>query len=510
MKEVCIINPPYSFRQKKREEVEHIGVAYIAAYLEKNNIEADLLDCPYENIDIEEITDFLGENRYSVIGISSYYYNYLSVKRIVRAIRKMKNDVFVFLGGYLPTLSPDRLLPEEKYVDAMVVGEGEVTVCELVRTVIRGGNWKKIRGIVYYNEGRLIVNKPRELVYDLDMFPFPKRVDNSRKVYTVITSRGCYGHCNFCGIKEFYQRNGRYRTRKRTPQNVVEEISCLEKSCRGISEIRFNDDNFALSSFENQVWFEEFVTLVMKYKINKSYTCLLRANDICKSKESLKIFKRIGLRMVFVGIESFVQSDLDFYNKHVKVIENIRALQICDEINIRYQIGFMMFNPESTLETLLENIRQIEKIEFNRRHKYYMKPISNSAVVVTEGSPIERYVYEEGLKSKGGLGYKFRDEKVQRCYDLINEWYQCIDPISRFSELETRFEAEKNDKKLKVVRNIFFELFCYDLYVLKSIVTRMLDSKDDFDSLYDFNADMKKVEKITGILKKMGEENGLE
>lgn len=510
MKKICLINPPYNVEHEIEENIEHIGVAYIAGYLEARGIYADLYDCPYQAISLDELLTILKRKNYDIIGISTYFYNYLSVKRIIRCVKKNDPNSFVFVGGYLPTLSPERMSVDKKYIDCMVLGEGEITVYELIHTIICDGNWHTIDGISYINENELVFSAPRELVHKLDILPFPKRINKDKSVYTVITSRGCYGHCNFCGITEFYQRNKDYHTRNRTAENVVDELKKLIESCTNIEEIRFNDDNFSLSSANDKLWFSEFVKLIRKYNVKLRYTCLLRANDICISKESLEIFKEIGLRMVFIGIESFVQKDLDFYNKKVKVEENIKALQICDELNIRYQIGFMMFNPETTLESLISNIQCIENIEYNKKHKYYNKPISNSAVIVTEGAPLEKYVVNSGLRIHSSIGYKFRDEKVDKCYQIINSWFQYIDTISEFSFLEEKFENDNRIYELNEVRKIFYEIFYYDLHVLKKVASDLLSTKHIQDYYYDLTKDIEYIQKKYKKLKEIEKNDGLE
>lgn len=510
MKKICLINPPYNIAQEAEEQIEHIGVAYIAGYLEEKGTAVDLYDCPYQAISMEDLLTVLKNEKYDVVGISTYFYNYMSVKRIIRYIKKNTPSTFVFVGGYLPTLSPERLSVDKKQIDCMVLGEGEITTYELLHAVMNEQNWHDIRGVCYFDKNEIVFNAPRDLVCHLDELPFPKRIEKDKKIYTVITSRGCYGHCNFCGIKEFYQRNSNYITRNRTAQNVIAEVETLIATCSSLREIRFNDDNFALASEINQKWFKEFVDLIQERKINLKYTCLLRANDICKSKEQLAIFKDIGLRMVFIGIESFVQKDLDFYNKKVKVEENIRALQICDELNIRYQIGFMMFNPETTLDSIICNIECLEKIGYNKKHKYYNKPISNSVVIVTEGAPLEEYVLNAGLRQNNSIGYGFRDEKVEKCYQIISQWYSHVDSLSVFSKLEEQYEKQNRINQLHKIRNIFFDLFYYDLCVLKKIAANLLETTEVEKFKYDFSEDIKYIKTIYKRLKEIDNTDEME
>ncbi len=510
-KKVCLINPPYNSGGENECNTEHIGIEYIAASLEKNGYKVDIYDCPFQKISFEKLCDILRDRKYDVIGISTYFYNALFQKRIVRFLKNINPSSIIFLGGYLPTLSYEKIVKELDYVDCMIIGEGEETCIQLMNNIENKKLWGNIKGLVYKSNNSIINTGRRNVVCNLDDLPFPKRLEYEYKTINVITSRGCYGHCNFCGITEFYEKCEGRKIRRRSARNVVSEIQELKRKIPTLESINFNDDNFALSSEQDKKWFDEFFSEIVHCNINLNYSVLLRANDICRSVTQLKKYKLIGLNNIFIGIESFVDRHLEFYNKKVTKKENIRALEICDELNIRYMIGFMMFNPITTIEELLSNVYYFKKIKFNNKHKYFMAPVASSIVIAIENSPLYDFIEQKGLvNKKKGCGYDFENKEVQLCYDFIVEWHKKIVDIEELFYLEKDAELLNRTLLLKQIRIEFYNLFFTDLKVLEKICYFVLKgSNEDMNLLQEEKEVMQIRKNLIKIKQCMEERNDL-
>jgi len=120
------------------------------------------------------------------------------------------------------------------------------------------------------------------MIEDLDILPFPVRTEINKEM-PMIASRGCYGNCSFCGIQKFYQKSygKRARVRRRSPQNVVDEILYLVNNY-GTKIINFYDDNFEIGTSSGKKWFDEFYSLMKENNIKVEFYCNLRANEIVK------------------------------------------------------------------------------------------------------------------------------------------------------------------------------------------------------------------------------------
>lgn len=444
---ILLIFPPMTAKYAPNPmdiPVPHIGVAYIAALLKSKKYNVDIIDCPAEEINLLGLYSKIENKAYDIIGISTYYFNSSSVIRIVQKIRKQFKDTFIFLGGMLPTLSPTEVLKNFKGINCCVIGEGEQTVLELVERLALNNTWNDIEGLAYKNdENEIIFTPKRKLVTDLDTLPFPYRIVPKRELYTpVLTSRGCYGKCNFCSIESYYSTCIGQKIRVRNPIRVVDEIEALVS--QGHDNIKFNDENFNFSSRNGKVWFSEFYNEIKKRNIKAKYVIDIRVNEVIHGEEEIKKFLEIGLEFVFIGVESFIQSHLDFFKKKVTVQENILAMKILDNLNASYRIGLLLFNPITTLDDIKDSLDIIEKVYY-KRVENIMKPISVfQPVIAVAGTEIYEYVIQKGLYKNNGRGYRFANVETEIYYNIICKWSRFIKTI-----YENRFLVGKNDINAK-------------------------------------------------------------
>lgn len=464
---ILLIYPPITKKYAPNPmdiPVPHIGIAYIAALLRKNGYCVVIKDCPAEEIGLDELNLFLDQNKFNIIGISTYYFNYYHVIRIVEKVKKQCD--FLFVGGMLPSLSPQTVLKTLKGITCCVLGEGEITNLELINAFDSDKNWRTIDGIAYLGDsGKMIVTQKRKLIENLDDLPFPIRIEPKREYYTpILASRGCYGNCNFCSIESYFQTCIGKKVRMRDPICVVDEIEQLVMQKH--MYIKFNDENFNFSSDKGKKWFFDFYTEIKKRKIKAHYTLDMRVNEVIHGIEEIKKFAEIGLDFIFIGVESFIQKHLDFFNKHVKVEDNILAMNILDELNVNYRIGLLLFNPITTMDDIRKSLEILKQIYYMREDNI-MKPISLfQPLIAVSGTPVYDYVVENGLYRNNGIGYVFKDIKVEKYYEVVKEWSKFIEPI-----YEKRFlNQHQNDGFSK--KNLY-SLYKIDLDFLTTLLNNI-------------------------------------
>lgn len=479
---ILLIYPPLTKKYAPNPmdiPVPHIGIAYIGSVLLEGGYEVAIKDCPSEEINIEELFKFLNNNKFDIVGISTYYFNNNNVIRIINKLRM--EGVFLFVGGMLPTLSSKSVLKAMRNVGCCVVGEGEKTVLELVEAIENNSDWHSIDGIAYLDDNKdYVFTQKRKLVDNLDELPFPIRISPKRELYTpILASRGCYGNCNFCSIESYYKMCDGKKVRIRNPINVVDEIETLVKS--GHRYIKFNDENFNISSTMGKKWFEIFYSEIKKRNINAKYTMDMRVNEIIYGKEEMRKFIKIGLDFIFIGVESFLQNHLDFFNKHVKVEDNLLAMNILDELEVNYRIGLLLFNPITTIEDIKQSLDIIEKVYYVREDNM-MKPISLfQPVVAVAGTPIYDYVVEHGIHKNNGRGYVFADEQVEQYYGIVKKWSKYINNI-----YENRFLVNEE----KIPKKLFHALYKLDLHFMQELLEKLKtkkNSEEDYASLIEKN-----------------------
>lgn len=126
------------------------------------------------------------------------------------------------MGGYQPSLNYFMMKSIFTYIDCLIIGEGEHTMLSIIKN-LHDESWKNICGIAYFENNEIIYTGNAMLIQDLDLFPYPKRVKYNKEM-NIITNRGCYGNCSFCCSSAFKKVcDGKY-ARRRSPENVVDEI----------------------------------------------------------------------------------------------------------------------------------------------------------------------------------------------------------------------------------------------------------------------------------------------
>jgi len=251
----------------------------------------------------------------------------------------------------------------EKYiahgVDFVVIGEGEITLKELIAKLESGAtNFRNVEGLSFKDNGEITRTAARQIVKELDSFPMPawdlldissyKNIWMENHSYfslNIATTRGCPFKCNWCA-KPIY--GNRYNSR--SPQKVAEEIEFLINNFQ-VKHFWMCDDIFGLKPG----WVQEFRDIVkakrlkFKYKIQSRVDLLLQEDTIAALAES-------GAETVWVGAESGSQKILDAMDKGTTVEQIYEATRILKKNKIRpaffLQFGYLGEEKEDIEKTI--------------------------------------------------------------------------------------------------------------------------------------------------------------
>ncbi len=331
-----------------------IGLASIAAYLEKQGATCIIIDANVTEQKPNEIVNELISFNPDVVGIQM---NVVTAQAGVELCKLINIDPRfkpkIVLGGPFATSKFERLL-KDTGAFAIVKGEGEQTFLELCE----GIELTQIEGLAFKNtEGKLIINKERDLFPDINQFPYPayhllpdlkKYRARSRQTpfAPIFTSRGCPFRCTFCNANIFGKS-----FRARSPENVIAEIDMLVHKF-GVKQIDIIDDNFS----EDMIRAEKIIDLVISrnYGISINFQNGLRADRL--SKELLHKMKLAGVYKLGIGIESANAQVRNKIKKGLDISCVERSVKWCREEGI-ISIGFFMLGfPEDTEETIKETI----------------------------------------------------------------------------------------------------------------------------------------------------------
>lgn len=344
-----------------------LGLAYVAAALEQANHDVQILDFNVRKVKRAEFEEKIGNAE--IVGITGIITDYHEIVKLAHAVRTINNGAKMVLGGALATSLPERML-QATQADAVVIGEGERTIVELVSAIEQNEKLGDIRGIAYRENGNVIVTEPVIPIADIDAIPFPARhllemrfyptnafetfgLRLKRKVRStvLISSRGCPYSCTFC-----FKGMWGHKWRGRSPENLIEEMEFLQREY-GMNGFLFYDDTFNVN--KNRVF--KFCQLLKERELDVAWYCNTRADLL--TEEMLDAMHDAGCIGVAFGIESGNQEVLDSTKKGLTLHQVRQAVKWTKDAGISV-VGYFIFGllgeTKATIRETLDFARELD------------------------------------------------------------------------------------------------------------------------------------------------------
>ncbi|MCM8796408.1 MAG: radical SAM protein [Candidatus Omnitrophica bacterium] len=384
---ICLINPPQILNHKFGipNVFQPLGLLYVAANLERD-FQVEIIDASLEGwnelrkvgnnyylgLDFGELEERIRDIKPDIVGITiPFSINEKGALKVGAIAKDIDKDIITIFGGAHTSVRPLETL-SYKQVDYVVIGEGEDTALELIKTLeskdTRSIN--DIKGIGYKLNGQPILTPPREWVRDIDTIRMPARnlipmekyfiaaklnkaarslYNFSERWTSIITSRGCPYRCNFCSIHHTMGE----RFRPRSPKNVIVEIKQVVEEY-GIRHINFEDDNLTLDKERAK----EIFNLIEEEELDITWSAPngIRADSI--DEELVRAMKRSGCRRVFVAPESGVQRIVsDIIGKQLDLRKVEKAVILFNKYGIIVDGSFVIGSIGETLDDIHKTIR---------------------------------------------------------------------------------------------------------------------------------------------------------
>lgn len=335
---------------------EHLGLAYIAAFLRTNGFDVSL-----EYIELDQHTRpeqaFLNmRTDAKFFGFSLFSETVTTVFSLARLLKARDPECKVFTGGYLATVAPEVILKDCEAIDFVVLGEGEIPLLRALNEIEAGGELGKLESIVTreiskdklpYLLDQCALTQPAR-----DFLPLSKKLGHLHA--WVLTSRGCEANCGFCAQSYFRRVLGKKAIPRRDIQDVFEEIIHLHQDY-GIQSFSFADGSFEDPGKTGKARIKQLCQLLQSYPSRLHFSCFIRAESFDYSDQPLlDLMRSVGFTRVFIGAESGSPADLKLYRKRASVADNQRAVTLFRKSNIHIELGVIMFNPTSTVQSLQE------------------------------------------------------------------------------------------------------------------------------------------------------------
>ena len=401
MVRVQLYVPPggyFAERWSRGSSMPPLGLLYIGAVLERENIPVEIVPANVLGLDWRGIEDKIRREKPDIVGVTITTENRFQSFKLIRLAKKTHPGALTVLGGPHASMAAEDCLAHIPELDVVVRGEGEFTVLDICRTWDSARERSALRdipGLVMREDGGIRCAPPRPPIADLDTLPFPAfhLVPFEKYNFTfpvpgqgelpavnIMTSRGCPFACSFCATPINWGRH----VRMRSPENVVREIELL-KARYGVKVVFFFDDTFNA----NPKRADAICDLMIERKLGVFFKCDVRMDVM--SRDLVAKMKDAGLFHLSFGLEA--GSDRvrnDIVGKKIDIADFENLVRWCRELEVIPNVFFIFSHPTETWEDAGETIRIIEK---------YKDEIEGSVAIlhVYPGTPLEKLARDSGV-----------------------------------------------------------------------------------------------------------------
>ncbi len=414
-----------------------LGLLYLSAFLKTRGYAVEIFDSTFaeRSLLIERFASGTG-----TVGIYTTLMTRRSVLEIVRAAKRYGWGVI--LGG------PESANYTAEYLDAgadaIVIGEGELTLSELLPALARFGSHRlhDVPGVAFRDEaGAIVHTRERAKLKDLDTLPLPDREAIDHGLYlnawkthhgassiNLITARGCPYRCNWCSHAVYG-----YTHRRRSPASVAGEMQAIVDRYDP-DQVWYADDVFTIS----HPWLAEYGAELERRGIHKPFETITRA-DRLQSEAAVEQLRKLGCYRIWIGSESGSQKILDGMERGVTVEQVRRSTKLAQAHGI--QVGmFLMWGYEG---------EEIEDIAATVDH---VKRSNPDVFLTTVSYPIKGTGYFAKVRDKVVLptawaegsdrDYVVEGRRGREYYKLADRWLRSEVEASRIEAKDPARAAE--------------------------------------------------------------------
>jgi radical SAM superfamily enzyme YgiQ (UPF0313 family) len=379
--------------------VPPLGLLYIAASVQHHtNWDVEVIDSLAEKLDYAQIEERIRASQPDAVGVTVMTHILIDCLKVADIAKKVDSNIRVIFGGPHVHLYPEESIAFD-CVDYVVVGEGEYTIVELLKSWNKPCELQGICGLYFKAEGRAVTANPlHKAIEDLDSVIHPARQLLKSGLYfssmsrhpmltTMITSRGCPYKCVFCD-----RPNLGKRFRARSSEDVADEMEECVKL--GIREIVLYDDTFTID--RNRVF--SVCREIERRGIRISWSIRARVDRI--DLDMLKALKSAGCERINYGVESGSDKVLKNLHKGITKEQAVGAFGLTKKVGIQTVAYFMFGCPGETRDQMSETMEFAKQLNPDYCHFTILVPFP--------GTPL----YAEGTTS-GALTHDYWREFAQ-------------------------------------------------------------------------------------------------
>lgn len=315
-----------------------------------------------------------------IICFSVYYSSKWCSLLISKEIKKYYRNKVIIFGGPECSLWTGKQFLETGNVDVIVIGEGEITLPEVIETIKENKISKPGPGILIKEGGKLKYGGEREPIKNLDKLPFPnfssldlkEYIQTSRElILPTLWSRGCLNNCHYCTHNIVWRHY-----RERSPENIVRELKYL-KERYGVTRFQICDSAITW----NPKRLERICDYIIKEPLNIKWEAFGRPDKWIDKKLLYKL-RDAGCEQLRYGIESGSQKVLDKMGRRTEILHIERVIRDTSQTGIKVLSHFMVGYPGESWIDFMKTLWFILKNRkyFNRILVHYCEVYRGSAL----------------------------------------------------------------------------------------------------------------------------------
>jgi radical SAM superfamily enzyme YgiQ (UPF0313 family) len=460
---------------------ENLGLRYIASALEREGHQTEIVAFNSEH-DTAAAAAQVAAFDPQITGLSMVFTNRAcEFCGLASALRNAGYRGHLIAGGPFASFNCERLLKDHPAFDSAGLGEGEGLLCAMARDL---RNYRRLPGLCYRApDGSIAINPSAGNPDNLDALPFPKRTTFhsyfDKPIASLLTSRGCWRDCAFCSINAWYLRGGGKKFRVRSVENVVAEMKELYYR-HGIRIFNVQDDNFFLPNPEKALERFRALRAGLEREGVQGIAIAVKARPDSINYESIRVLDDLGLFRVFLGVENASENGLRNLNRNNTLEQILNALRILNDFDVHLAYNLLLFEPDTTMQDLLINLRFIER--------HIDNPFNFCRAEAYPGTGLEAKLRPAGrlLGDYFGFDYRLGDPRCEAFHQIAN--YAFFD--RNFSDFGLHYFNMQVDFYFQLLRRFHPEVLSQTLRgaVRTFIKQTNLDTYECLCRIYDFAA----------------------
>ncbi len=358
-RKILFVTPPY---HSGVDEIAGrwipLGLVYLAGAARLAGLNAKIYDPMAKGYSYPEIESFFRTSMANYVASTAITATITEAVKTLELAKKIKPDTITILGGVHPTFMYDEVLGGSAAVDYVVIGEGEVTLRQLLEVLEAGGNPETVAGIAFLRDGSVVKTEKRAFVDNLDDLSAAwdllrwedytcLAIPGSRQG-AISTSRGCDHDCTFCSQQTFWHKSWRARD----PLKVADELEHLYTTY-GVTVFMITDE---YPTRDKDRW-EAFLDAVIARDMPVYLLMETRPADIIRDRDIIEKYRKAGIIYISFGIETADQAVVDAMKKE-QISEDIKQVfDILREHEIVSEASFMVGFPDETPDSIRKTMQ---------------------------------------------------------------------------------------------------------------------------------------------------------